>query len=55
MECIYIPNLFPLFASQILERNYSGDTSNYLDKWLGTMQYGSDESHQKMLSRLKLN
>ena len=43
------------FTNPLNECNYSGDTSNYLDKWFGTMHDGSDESHRKMLSRLKLS
>jgi len=46
---------FHYLHHKYFECNYSGDTSNYLDKWFGTMHDGSDESHQQMLNRLKLN
>ena len=46
---------FHYLHHKYFECNYSGDTSNYLDKWFGTMHDGSDESHRKMLSRLKLS
>ena len=29
--------------------------SNYLDKWFGTMHDGSDESHQKIKLKIKLD
>ena len=44
---------FHYLHHKYFECNYSGDTSNYLDKWFGTMHDGTEESHQHMLHRLK--
>jgi len=43
---------FHYLHHKYFECNYSGDTSNYLDKWFGTLHDGTDESHTQMLNRL---